>query len=155
MNDQLEALISYPGSVPFIHVHHPHHPASSLDLPSAPHIARLDAIEYHKPTLLYTGILHGLGSECEELTTWDSFGRAIREHLSAGKRQGKGKGKRKADDMENGDEGAQHGTANSHGRQSGARGAVVVITHAERLRTVLGTGWTVITRLAELVGCSI
>lgn len=154
MNGQLDALISYPGSVPFIHVHHPHHPATSLDFPSAPHITRLDAIEYHNPRLLYTGILHGLSSETEELGSWDSFARTLREYLSSTRSNGKGKGKRKADDMENGSSTTVNGTVNGHGGHGDINGAVVIITHAERLRTVLGNGWTVITRLAELVSCS-
>jgi origin recognition complex subunit 5 len=152
MNGQLEALISYPGSVPFIHIHHPHHPTTSLDLPSAPHIARLDAIEYHTPRLLYTGILHALGSETEELATWDSFARALRDHLSTSKSKGKGKGKRKADDMENASSSVHNGVANGHEGHEEVEGAVVIITHVERLRTVLGNGWTVMTRLTELVG---
>jgi hypothetical protein len=67
---------------------------------------------------------------------------------------GKGKGK-ETDKLANG-----NGHAHGNGHENGVveiggvdeeRTVVVVVTKAERLRTVLGAGWAVMTRLAELV----
>lgn len=84
-------------------------------------------------------MLSRFGAENGEIATWDDFARYLRQHLNAGIT--KGKGKRKADEMENGD-----------GEGNAATCVVVILTHAEKLRTVLGQGWAVMTRLAELVG---
>ena len=93
-------------------------------------MAHLDAIEHFSPRLLYSGALNKFGLDEEgEISTWDGFSRKLKEIWT------KVKGKRKSDIMEDG--------SMSH--------MVLVITMAERLRTVLGGGWAVITRLAELV----
>lgn len=142
MISKLDTLLRYPGSPPFIYVHHPHHPASLLSLPeSTSSLVTLDVIEYCTPRLLYSGILHKLGSELGEIPSWDLFVRGLRSLVSGRTQKATpGKGKRKAAVMENGDDHIE-----------GSNGLVVVLTHAERLRTVLGSGWSVITRLSELV----
>jgi origin recognition complex subunit 5 len=134
-------VLSLPESAALVYIHHPHHPSTLLNLPSSSSTVTLDLIEYHTPRLLYSGVLSRLGAEAGEISTWDDFARHLRHHLDAG--SGKGKGKRKADDMESGHE----GDSTSHK----ATGRVVILTHAEKLRSVLGLGWAVMTRLTELV----
>lgn len=143
MISRLDTLLRYPGTPPFIYVHHPHHPPSSLALPeSSSSIVTLDAIEYYTSRLLYSGIASKLGGDAGEIQTGDLFVRSLRDASSGRKRKTSGKGKRKADVMENGDD---------HAEQEDRQGVVLLITHAERLRTVLGPGWSVITRLSEMV----
>ena len=120
---------------PLVYLHHPHHPSTLLHLPSSSSVT-LDLIEYHTPRLLYSGILSRLGSEVGEISTWDDFARHLRQHLAGSGR----KGKRKAGDMEDGQE-----------DENGRKGSTIILTHAEKLRTVIGPGWAVMTRLAELV----
>jgi len=63
----------------------------------------------------------------------DTFIRRLRSHRNEGEINGKGKGKGKGKDQEK-------------------EGAVsIVITKAERLPRIMGSGWAVMTRLAELV----
>jgi hypothetical protein len=61
----------------------------------------------------------------------DTFIRRLRSHRNGGEMNGKGKAKGKGKEKE---------------------GAVsIVITKAERLPRIMGSGWAVMTRLAELV----
>ena len=135
-------LLSLPENAPLVYVHHPHSPSALLNLPSSSSTITLDLIEHHTSRLLYSGILSRLGAEAGEVSTWDDFARYLRQHLHAG--SAKGKGKIKADKMEN-----DHEEENSSGK---VKGSVVILTHAEKLRTALGPGWAVMTRLTELVG---
>lgn len=140
----LVSLLEQPGSPGLIHLHHPHHPPSALriELPSRCAVARLDAIEHHTQRLLYAGILSRLavalgkrdtnserqaGDDGREVITWDAFVRSLRALWT----QHVGKGKGKA----TGEEGQ----------------VVIIITKAERLRSVMGSSWTALTRLPELV----
>ena len=129
MADTLHNVLSSPNAPPFIYLHHPHHPTTSAvpAFPSRCLVAHVDAIEHHNPRLLYSGVINKLAPSDEEgeINTWDGFARRLREFGR------KGNGKRQVDGEE--------------------RQVVVVITKAEKLRTVLGGGWAVITRLAELV----
>lgn len=142
MISKLDTLLRHPGSPPFIYVHHPHHPSNLLALPEpSSSLVTLDLIEYYTPRLLYSGILSRLGSDVGEISTWDLFVRALRGIVSSRAQTiTPSKGKRKATAMENGDD---HFDASC--------GLVVVLTHAEKLRIVLGPGWSVMTRLTELV----
>jgi origin recognition complex subunit 5 len=139
-----QSLLRRPGLVPFIWVHHPHTPSPLLDLPNSSDSIVLDAIEYHTPRLLYSGIVYKLDNAMGEVTTLDALTRALKQVVAMRSTSSSTvKGKRKAREMEN-------GQANGHSAMS--HGISITVLHAERLRTVLGTGWTVITRLAELVG---
>lgn len=179
MSETLTTLLSSPAPPPFIHLHHPHHPAAYAvpPLPARCVLARLDAVEHHSPRLLFSGILHrvseALGAgDVGEVTAWDGFARALREMwdhrdgrsrvngsaTAKGVGTGKGKGKEKEKDrLANG---SGHAQGNGHGHENGGveiggieqeKTVVIVVTKAERLRTVLGAGWAVMTRLAELV----
>lgn len=136
MAAQLHTLLSVPCPPPFIYLHHPHLPSTSAipDLPPSCLVAQLDAVEYHTPRLFFSGIASHLskamccGDEQGEITTLDGLVRKVRE-LWDGRR----KGKRKA------------GVGDDEAK------VVLVVTKAERLKGVLGGGWAVMTRLAELV----
>jgi origin recognition complex subunit 5 len=154
MAESLTAILSSPHPPACIHLHHPHHPPAYAlpPLPSICIIARVDAVEHHTPRLLFSGVLRRVadqvGGEVEEVSSWDGFARGLRE-VWTGERKGKGskvngagkgKGKEKmAVSVEDEEEG---------------RVLVVAVTKAERLRRVMGEGWAVITRLAELVSQS-
>jgi origin recognition complex subunit 5 len=143
-SETLSTLLSATVPLPFIYLHHPHHPPASLVLNLPPHarLARIDAIEHHSPRLLYSGILNALGGNADSNGSWDGFVRSLRS-VATRDVKGKGKGKGKA-----------NGNGNLIGKGSEVTedtAVVILITKAERLRTVLGSGWTVITRLAELV----
>ena len=150
MERQLAGLLAFPGRPPFVHVHHPHHPPSLVDFPASSSIARLDAIEHHTPRLVFSGILHKLGHETDEVATWDLFARGMREvYSNTTKGKGKDKGKQRQRPDTDGDvEMNGHGAAALHRAEY-----VVIVTHGERLRHVLGPSWSVLTRMAELV-CS-
>ena len=141
--DTLLTLLSHPSSPPFIYLHHPHHPSSSA-LPSfsTRHTppAILDAIEYYTSRLLYSGILPKLGIDAGEIGTWDAFVRELRV-ASDGKKKSSRK-KEKVNGHVNGD---------GNGMEDEHDPMIVIITHAERLRSVLGGEWAVVTRLTELV----
>ena len=132
MTESLTTLLSSPHAPPFFYLHHPHHPSTSAvpRLPTRCIVAHLDAIEHSSPRLFYSGALSKYGRDEEgEVSNWDGFSRGLKEIWA------KAKGKRKSDIMEDG----------------GMNQMVLIITKAERLRTVLGAGWAVITRLAEMV----
>jgi origin recognition complex subunit 5 len=149
--DTLATLLSQPGAPGLVHVHHPHHTPSALafNLPDRCVIARLDAVEHHTPRLLYAGILARLDDEGEgkEVISWDVFARDLRIAWRARVRRsmvkGKGKGKAREADVEDEEEGGDEDEGQ----------AVIVVTKAERLRTVLGASWSAFTRLPELVSC--
>lgn len=61
------------------------------------------------------------------------------------------KGKRKADAMHSGVNGNEEVNRQ---RQEGEKALVILVTKAERLGKVLGPGWSVMTRLAELVSAT-
>jgi origin recognition complex subunit 5 len=147
MAEILRTLLSSPHAPSFIYLHHPHTPTSALDfeIPSNVRLARIDAIEHYNPRLLYSGIISQLGGDAGEISTWDGLVRALRDVVGERDEKGKGKGKGKGKARMNG-----NGLATGH-EEEGERRVVVVITKAERLRNVLGGGWSVITRLAELV----
>jgi origin recognition complex subunit 5 len=132
--DTLALLLAAPCPPPFIYLHHPHCPTSSLEFPETS--TRVDAIECHTPKLLWSAIISKLeGRDAGLIDTLDTFVRRLRSsHIDNGvngKVKGKGKGKEK---------------------EKEEKGAVsIVITKAERLPRVMGSGWAVMTRLAELV----
>ncbi|KAK4683415.1 hypothetical protein P7C73_g6854, partial [Tremellales sp. Uapishka_1] len=148
MAADLSTLLSQPSSPPFIYLHHPHHPSSSAlpaVLPSRCLVARLDAYEHYTPRLLLSGALNKLvpTEEGVEISTWDGFARRLKgiwSDLSRSTANGHGdkKSKGKVKDAFHGDETSIQ--------------IVVVVTKAERLRIVLGSGWSVITRIAEMTG---
>ncbi|WWC62008.1 uncharacterized protein I303_104595 [Kwoniella dejecticola CBS 10117] len=165
----ITTILSNPPIPPFVYLHHPHHSSTSLDLSSSSssstnsssgygsstRIARIETVEYHTPKLLLSGILDKLSDDKDEVEvqTFDGFAVKLRTWYSAqfqpmnGNVAIKGKGKAKA--KVNG-----HGDYGREGKE-GDLSVVVVITKAERLRLVLGDGWSVITRLTELVGVPI
>ncbi|KAL7421631.1 hypothetical protein Q5752_003400 [Cryptotrichosporon argae] len=149
----LTTLLAQPLVPPFIYVHHPHHPTPSLSLvapaaasSSTARVATLDAIEHHTPRLLYSSIVARLSRTCgheveAEIKTFDALARALRGVFAAAKATGNGKGKGKAGEA----------SADGLGDAAHAHGvAIIVITKAERLRSVLGPRWAAITRLGEL-----
>lgn len=147
--DTLSTLLAFPGAPAFVYLHHPHHPTSAVKpgLPERCSVARLDLIELNSARLFYacalarvsaalavtrkTGIRHDPGGDGREVLTWDAFAKGLRTLWS--KHAGKGKGR------------AEEG--NDDGQ------IVLVITKAERLRAVLGSSWTALTRMNELVRC--
>lgn len=133
--DTLALLLSTPSPPPFIYVHHPHHPTSSLSLPVVS--ARVDAIECHNAKLLWSTIISRLeGKDAGVVDSLDSFIRRLRvftEGPAEVKVRGKGKGREK--------------------EREGGKQVSIVVTKAERLPKVMGSGWSVMTRLAELVSC--
>lgn len=132
--DTLSLLLSTPVPPSFIYIHHPHCPTSSLEFPEVS--AKVDGIECHTPKLLLSAIISRLeGRDGGLVDTLDTFFRRLRTSQGGdGKVKGKGKGK---------------------GKEKEREGAVsIVITKAERLPRVLGSGWAVMTRLAELVSLS-
>ncbi|WWD17262.1 hypothetical protein CI109_101700 [Kwoniella shandongensis] len=138
----LQTLLSHAPAPQFIYLHHPHHPSTQLPpIPESCHVARIDTVEYHTPRLLLSGILNkfsGGADDVGEVNTWDGFSLKLREWWSVRKNR-KGKGK-------------AIGNSEVNGNARGEEMLVVMITKAERLRLVLGNGWTVITRLSELTG---
>ncbi|WWC89283.1 uncharacterized protein L201_004204 [Kwoniella dendrophila CBS 6074] len=174
MNLTLETLLANPPCPSLVYLHHPHHSSASI-IPSTPTssssssttsqvIIKIDAIEYNTPKLLLSGIMNKLytaggqshiGEDEREIRTFDGFSQKFRLWWSnyISKSQGKGKGKVKTSSKSNGN------TANvAHGIEkngeiggiSSDEGVIIMITKAERLRLVLGNGWSLITRLAEL-----
>jgi len=137
MASELFQLLSSPVAAQSIFLHHPHHPTSFIltqSIPANCSIARIDTVEHYNPRLFFSGILNrfrgGLKSDENqygEVSNWDAFSEGLR-NLAAGK--GKGKGKAKVEDENR---------------------LVVIVTKAERLRNVLGPGWSVLTRLSEVV----
>jgi origin recognition complex subunit 5 len=138
----------------------------------------LNAVEYYNQRLLLSGIVHRvaerLGKEDEgsgEISDWDSMFRRLRAvwstSMTASTGLGRDKGKGKANGTANGTasgtaNGTAKGMANGNGRmeQNGrenlgdeqqSKRVVVLISKAERLRGVLGPGWSLITRLGEMV----
>jgi origin recognition complex subunit 5 len=135
--DTLSLLLSTPYAPPFIYLHHPHQPTTSLDFPPRASQARVDAIECHTPKILWSAIISRLDGERSDAGLVDSLDGFVRTLKSVGTGRtsvkGKGKGKEKEEEW---------------GRQA----ISIVITKAERLPKVMGSGWAVMTRLAELVG---
>jgi hypothetical protein len=89
----------------------------------------VDGIECHTPKLLWSAIISRLeGKDGGLVDSLDAFIRRLKTY-QGGEMKGKGKGKGKEKE-----------------------GAVsIVITKAERLPRIMGSGWAVMTRLAELV----
>ncbi|WVQ80755.1 hypothetical protein IAT38_002860 [Cryptococcus sp. DSM 104549] len=138
MSASLGNLLSTASAPPLIYLHHPHHTTTSLPAPP-PNclVARLDAIEHHTPRLLLSGILNKLtgGEGKGEVNSWDGLSLGLKEWWS--EKQAKGKGARRK----------------ANGHQAGGDECVVVwINHAERLKAVLGNGWSAVTRLPGLTG---
>jgi hypothetical protein len=94
----------------------------------------VDGIECHTPKLLWSAIISRLeGKDGGLVDSLDTFIRRLRSHRNGGEINGKGKSKGK-------------------GKEKEKEGAVsIVITKAERLPRIMGSGWAVMTRLAELV----
>jgi origin recognition complex subunit 5 len=135
--DTLALLLSTPSPPPFIYIHHPHQPTSSLTLDLPPASARVDAIECHTAKLLWSTIISRLdGKDAGVVDSLDMFIRRLRvfaEGPETGKGRVKGKGKEKEKDKDDG------------------KRFSIVVTKAERLPKVMGSGRAVMTRLAELV----
>lgn len=165
--ETLDLLLRTPHPPPFIYVHHPHQPTTSLAWPVAAHTTcRVDAIECHTPKLLWSAIASRLelakgrtstsSTEPGQVDSMDTFLRRLRAVGQAG---GSANGH-----MANGTGGSRKGkgkaTVNGHTDVAGSRGQrtgmcmSIVITKAERLPRVMGQTWTVMTRLAELVRLS-
>ena len=157
MASTLVDLLSTPCPPPFIYVHHPHHASSSAipRLPANCVVVRVDGIEHHSPRLLYSSAATSFARRLDhdavtgEISTSDGFSRQLAQLWAAGRSQDKGKGKAKANGV-NGHSGAEH----VNGHDTAYDCLVLVITKAERLRHTFGHGWTMITRLAELVSAS-
>lgn len=133
--DTLELLLGSPTPPPFIFVHHPHHPTTSLRWPEQIKRYRIDAIECHTPKLLWSAVISRLeGSDAGLVDSMDTFLRRLR---ALKRPHAKGKGKERA-------------VPNGHAHEDEG-GLCIVITKAERLPRVLGQTWTAMTRLAELV----
>ena len=166
-------LLESPNPPPFIYLHHPHQPpvyanpavtsrCVTTQLDTIGHhvcyFAQLDAIEHHTPRLLWSGALWKISEafgvdSIGEVSTWDGFSRGLRDlweklqekkinPRSTGTQGGKGKGKEREE------------TVNGKGHTvftGNTELVVLVITKAERLRGILGLGWAMMTRLAELV----
>lgn len=130
--DTLSLLLSTPSPPPFIYVHHPHSPTSSLAFPGVS--AKVDGIECHTPKLLWSAVISRLeGKDGGVIDSLDTFIRRLRSNRDEVEINGKGKSKGKGKEKE---------------------GPVsIVITKAERLPRIMGSGWAVMTRLAELVSC--
>jgi hypothetical protein len=94
----------------------------------------VDGIECYTPKLLWSAITSRLeGKDGGLVDSLDTFIRRLRSHYHEGEIIGKGKSKGK-------------------GKEKEKEGAVsIVITKAERLPRIMGSGWAVMTRLAELV----
>lgn len=180
------ALLTAPILPTFIHLHHPHHPTTSL--PTFPtddsRTVHIDLVEHNTARLLYSGILHrirtrlgkgrynhgnyssnGIDEQGQgESLSWDDLSRGLRSLIGpdAGRTRGKGKAKAKEHARVNGD-GHANGTdendapawglsmASYQVEREGKVTWIICLTHAERLRAVLGHQWAVITRIAELV----
>lgn len=142
MAECLKTLLSVPSAPSFIYLHHPHHSSLSLPLPfGQKHLVKIDTIEHHTARLLLSGILLRLTGEDEdvgEAKTWDEFSLGLKRwwcdkvYLADGKSKGRQTETYAKDEAQE-------------------RSLVLVITHAERLNTVMGNNWPVIVRLAELV----
>jgi origin recognition complex subunit 5 len=141
--DTLTLLVLTPLPPPFIYIHHPHQPTTSLSLPSSTNQARVDAIECYTPKILWSAIVSRLeGKDAGLIDNLDTFIRRLKGAGQAGwrpdgntKKSLKGKEKEKAKEVD-----------------EGRRAMSIVITKAERLPKIMGSGWAVMTRLSELVG---
>lgn len=137
--DTLDLLVSSSTPPPFIFIHHPHHPTTSLDWPDRIKRYRIDAIECHTPKLLWSAIISRLeGRDAGLVDSMDTLLRCLRgvkRPLANGTSKAKGK---------------ERAIPNGHSSGDGA-GLCILITKAERLPRVLGQTWTALTRLAELV----
>lgn len=116
----------------------------------------MDAIECNTPKTIWSAIISRLeGGDAGLMDSMDTFLRRLRLISRArgsvqnstsktskvnGSARAKGKGKE-----------LESGLGNGHSNMD-ERGMCVVITKAERLPRVFGQNWTVMTRLAELVG---
>lgn len=141
--EDLATLLAHPGAPGLIHLHHPHHPSSAIrpDFPERCKVVRLDAVEHHTQRLVYAGALSRLasamGKEAEkerdrdgrEVLSWDVFARGLRALWTTYTGKGKGRARKEEDEGQ----------------------IVLLVTKAERLKSVLGAEWTAMTRLAELV----
>jgi origin recognition complex subunit 5 len=128
--DTLALLLSTPSPPPFIYIHHPHSPTSSLEFPEVS--AKVDGIECYTPKLLWSAIISRLeGKDGVLVDSLDTFIRRLRSHRNEGEINGKSRGKGKGREKE--------------------EAVSIVITKAERLPRIMGSGWAVMTRLAELV----
>ncbi|ODN94258.1 hypothetical protein L198_05114 [Cryptococcus wingfieldii CBS 7118] len=148
MADSIETLLSTPSAPPFVYLHHPHHSATDLppSLESAREhslFARLDTIEHYNTKLFYSGILHrilGEDASVEEVSSWDAFSLKLKswwcERHQIGNSRKKVRGWSYKEEVDN-------------------ENIVLLVTHAERLKNVLGSNWAVMTRLAELSNVNI
>ncbi|WWC70029.1 uncharacterized protein I206_103973 [Kwoniella pini CBS 10737] len=158
----LDTTLSNPPYPSLVYLHHPHHSSTSLEFPlnsnSNTKYARIDTIEYNTPKLFFSGILNKLSDEKDgiEVQSFDGFAVRLRGwHNSQAHNSVKEKGKGKAKINGNGHiNGHSNGSASLH-EETEDLSIAIVITKAERLRLVLGNGWSVITRLNELLGVPI
>jgi origin recognition complex subunit 5 len=125
--ETLTLLLSTSTPPPLIYIHHPHHPTASLEFPT--NLAKVDAIECYTPKILWSAIISKLEGDQDTglIDSIDSLIRRLQGLSSSGKTKIKG-GKGKEIDSFS-----------------------IIITKAERLPKVMGSGWSVMTRLAELV----
>ncbi|OCF40367.1 origin recognition complex subunit 5 [Kwoniella heveanensis CBS 569] len=177
---ELDTILSHPPCPSLIYLHHPHHPSTSLPpLPascaagsssgskmasttttstSTLSAISIDTVEHHTPRLLLSGILCKITGDVDhDVNTFDAFKLVLRgwwmnkQSGSSGSGSG-GKGKAKVRVSGNGTTDGNDGIdVNGHEAETG-QWVVIRITKAERLRSVLGNGWSVITRLSELTG---
>ena len=151
--DSLHTLLSY-SSPPFIHVHHPHIPSSSVLLtkPDGCVVVKLDLVEYYNHRILLSGILHKLSDAlpiagklgkrdvvdaANDVGTWDEFTRRLKAIWQSPKVAGAS-------------------TINGHDGhpEPAVQRLAILLAHGERLRGILGQSMAAMTRIAELVSRS-
>ena len=158
--DTLALILSSQTPPPFIYIHHPHHPTTSLEWPSSIKGYRVDAIECNTPKTIWSAIISRLeGGDAGLVDSMDTFLRRLRllAPAQAPGQYGNGNASSKTPKA-NGSvrakgKGKEMKLINGHSNMN-ERGLCVVITKAERLPRVFGQNWTVMTRIAELVGPS-
>ncbi|WVF71487.1 hypothetical protein IAT40_006293 [Kwoniella sp. CBS 6097] len=137
----------------------------------------IDTVEYYTPRLFLSGLLGKVTDEEHDVNTFDGFKLVLKDWWNQNQHQPQpqhagssgpsgfgGKGKAKANGNGHANQAAGSSATNGNGNGIGGdahcakdeeeeiRHLVIRITKAERLRSVLGNGWSVITRLSELTG---
>ncbi|ORX36634.1 origin recognition complex subunit 5 C-terminus-domain-containing protein [Kockovaella imperatae] len=156
MTEELRTLLSHPHAPPFVFLHHPHHPVTSLrpDLPARCTILHLDLVEHFNARIFYSSAVRQLDpGQTGDISSWDGFVQELSGawHRRQGSRtltngtsktvdrKGKSKAEQPSGELVNG-----------HAEEEDGQ-IVLIICHAEKLRSVLGSHWPVVTRLPELV----
>lgn len=149
-------LISYlalPCPPTFLYLHHPHHPSSQAFPPVSvldPEclVVRVNTVEYFNLRLFLSGLLYkltialGQSDDGVEVADWDAFRRKVDSVVDAAESAAKGKGKKRAQALND----------EVHGSDLEPKRLTILVDKAERLKTVLGPHWHVMSRLNEFVG---